>query len=1067
MLKPLRLMLCVLLAVVLAPGFAFAQTGTVSGKVLDGVTGDPLPGANVTVKGTQSGASTNVDGEYTITNVPAGSRVFVAHYIGYKSTEMTTTVSAGAVVELNFDLKETVLQLDEVVVTGAGVASARKKLGNTVTSISTKSLEDAPVSNFSEMLSSRQAGIQVNPSNGLNGTGSQIRIRGSASLSQSNEPIVYIDGMRVNNGTGNTLDGAGGASRLDDINPDAIERVEVLKGAAAATLYGTQASNGVIQIFTKKGSFSKPRFTLETAQTAMSYPDVYKPNVGFARDAETAARMSDVYGFNVQPYQLVSRNNVSSLFNTGFGQTYSLNVSGGGTGVTYFASGRFEKSDGPLNPQAEDFAIASRPGETFEPGNVNDLVRRAQFTANVNIVPNNKLNFRVGSGYSNVHLELPRNGNNIYGVVSLAMFGKPEFVAENNAHGARAFMTTREATYQTGKEDTEHFYVNMSSNYKMSNDLFFESTFGLDVTQSRAFRLRPFAYNVDGFTGSDVNGSLNVNNNQIKEWTLDLKGNWNKKLSGSLSSRLIIGFQGFKTETNNSSGFGTTFPAVGLETLSATDAPTRSAGSSFSQIINAGWFADEQISFKDYLFVTAGIRFDANSAFGSNFSTQAYPKLSFSFLPATVFPKITESGLLSTLRLRAALGTSGLQPGAFDYLTTFSPASSAEGPGVRPNNLGNQDLKPEISTEIEVGFEAGLFEDKAGIEFTYWDRTVKDALIARQFAPSGGFLNTQLDNIGETNAYGVDIGLNVSAVQKENLDVDFFLSAAYIQETVTDLGGAPPLKIGGSYPRYRNYIWPGYAPGAHFGAKLDRDLDYPIDINGDGAADSKADLLAFFADPQEPTAFKPVLLDAEYIDPVSGELASDKLLHYLGNSTPDWSGSFGLKVSFLKNFRISTNFEYKFGNFFVNNLTDAFRKSHGLIGRNTPDAAKTELALLNPDSTPEQRLEAANSWVREFLALSPYSGLNTIEKADFVRWRELSFSYDIPRTIAARFGLRNATVSLAGRNIMMFSGYSGIDQEMNAIGRNGNSGTDAFLTGVDAFGYPIPRQFTFNVRVKF
>ena len=170
----------------------------------------------------------------------------------------------------------------------------------------------------------------------------------------------------------------------------------------------------------------------------------------------------------------------------------------------------------------------------------------------------------------------------------------------------------------------------------------------------------------------------------------------------------------------------------------------------------------------------------------------------------------------------------------------------------------------------------------------------------------------------------------------------------------------------------------------------------------------------------------------------------------------------------MKRFRISSLFEYKAGNFYINNLTDAFRKSHPLIGRNVPEAAKTELILLNPNSTAEERLEAANRWVREFLALAPYSGLNTIEKADFVRWRELSITYDIPRTLAARFGVRTASLTFSGRNLALFTGYSGIDPETNAIGRSSGGGVNAnFLDGVEAFGFPIPRQFVASLRVGF
>ncbi|RMD93531.1 MAG: SusC/RagA family TonB-linked outer membrane protein, partial [Calditrichaeota bacterium] len=238
--KAIRIMLCSVLFGILIPGMLLAQTGNIAGKVVDAASGDPLPGASVLVQGMDIGAATNVEGEYSISGVPVGTQTVVCRFIGYKTQIKTVKVSGGSVAEVNFKMRETVLQLDEVVVTGAGVASEKKRLGNTVATINSKSLEAAPITNFSEMIQAREPGVQVLTSGGLVGEGARIRIRGTASLSQSNEPIVYVDGVRVDNSGNFAGVGAGGGgrpSRLDDIDPEAIERIEILKGAAAATLY--------------------------------------------------------------------------------------------------------------------------------------------------------------------------------------------------------------------------------------------------------------------------------------------------------------------------------------------------------------------------------------------------------------------------------------------------------------------------------------------------------------------------------------------------------------------------------------------------------------------------------------------------------------------------------------------------------------------------------------------------------------------------------------------------------------------------------------------------------------
>ena len=185
---------------------------------------------------------------------------------------------------------------------------------------------------------------------------------------------------------------------------------------------------------------------------------------------------------------------------------------------------------------------------------------------------------------------------------------------------------------------------------------------------------------------------------------------------------------------------------------------------------------------------------------------------------------------------------------------------------------------------------------------------------------------------------------------------------------------------------------------------------------------------------------------------------------YLGKPTPDYTASFGGSVKYGKNWRVNTLFESRFGNYEITNLTDGFRKSHGLIGRNTPEAAKTEAALMDPAKAGQERMDAAARWTKEFLALSPYSGLNTIEDGSFIRLRELSVSYTFDQELAARFGARSLTASFSGKNLWMSTDYSGIDPELNSISRS-NGGISDFQQSIDAFGVPIPRMFNFSIKV--
>ena len=341
------------------PMIAFAQ-GTITGTVYDADTGDVLPGAQVVIPSLNLGAVTDLDGVYTIDDVPAGDYTLEARFIGYASERQNISIANGQTIESDFTMGASAINLDEVVVTGAGGPVEKRKLGNSISSIDVASLQDAPVSNFSEVLQGREPGVVGLPSGGQTGEGTRIRIRGTASLSQSNEPIIYIDGVRANNGGGLTFNGGGSPSRLDDINPDAIERVEILKGAAAATLYGSEASNGVIQIFTKRGSVGAPRFSFQTTQAAINYPKAYDANVGFARtqaQADTMARWLNRPG--LAPYQLVSEEFMEDLYETGYGQTYSASVSGGSPGITYFASLRWQDEDGPFGGNDRRYPVGA------------------------------------------------------------------------------------------------------------------------------------------------------------------------------------------------------------------------------------------------------------------------------------------------------------------------------------------------------------------------------------------------------------------------------------------------------------------------------------------------------------------------------------------------------------------------------------------------------------------------------------------------------------------------------------------------------------------------------------
>jgi hypothetical protein len=294
-----------------------------------------------------------------------------------------------------------------------------------------------------------------------------------------------------------------------------------------------------------------------------------------------------------------------------------------------------------------------------------------------------------------------------------------------------------------------------------------------------------------------------------------------------------------------------------------------------------------------------------------------------------------------------------------------------------------------------------------------------------------------------------------------------FANVAYITELVSDMGGAPPLKTGGSYPRYRNFIKEGYSPGAFFGSKI-ADMNIPLDIGPTACIQpTQAEADAYFSVPRGLSDFEVIPINC-----LNGSTNSDGtgfLDTFLGKPTPDYAGSWGFNMSFLGNFELNSLFEYKFGNFQVQDLSGMFRQANAVIGRNTPRAAAVGSILANPASSSQQRIDAAVEWATTLRALAPMSGMNGIHDADFMRWRELSLTYRVPSEALDRIGASSLTLNVGMRNLKLWMGdaYTGMDPEVNILGRC-NGGLDCnFLSSVEGWGIPIPRRLTFSARVGF
>lgn len=1048
------------------PGMAFAQSGTIEGQVTD-QSGEILIGVNVTLRidGRTLGASTNVDGNYQITGVPAGTHEVSARFVGFRTEVVEVTLQAGQTLVQDFILSTSTLNLDELVVTGTGGTVQRKSLGHTISSVEFDGIENVATTSIQDALTGKIAGVNINAQSGAIDQEPKIRIRGTSSLSMTNQPLIYVDGVRVNGGGGFApgfgAGGLGSPSGLSNINFDSIERVEILKGPAAATLYGSQASSGVIQIFTKQGSQeSAPQFDVELGTTLYQMPNRFKKNAGFAENATEQQNISDILGLNVDLYEpFETPINLIDLYDVGVGQEISASVQGGGQSMTYFSNLRYTYTDGPFNPKPSVF----NGGEV---GEASDVYKKLYFTGNLNFMPSDKLTFRAQTSYTNSDISIYESGITIYTPTSTSRYAKPERVGQASQYdtfGIPLFATTREGTYPTVTDLTNQGRVVLTIDYFPMEGLSFDASLGLDYRDQRSANYMPFGYNVDGVAPTG-DGQIQIGTRQQMVKSLEAKMNWRKDVNQDLRSTFVAGFQAYQEEQNTANSTGTGFSGPGLEVLGAT--ANQTSDSYFQEVVNAGAFLQEQLDYKEWIYFTAGLRMDASSAFGEDFDYATYPKFSASFIPFTALDM--EVNNVSSFRIRGAWGQSGQQPGAFDRFTTFVPVNSSEGAGVLPGNPGNQDLKPEVATEWELGFEVGLFEDRLGFEATYWDRIVEDALIDRTYAPSGGFTTAQLTNAGRLAANGWEFGVNSNVVQNQNFTLNVYANAAYLSETVESLGGQPPIKIDASYIRDRMFIKEGYAPGSYFGTMLPAGIAFPFDSNQDGIPDSQAELEAFFANPVDPGTFNSAIMVAG----ANGEAlpgGSTYLDHYLGKPTPDWEGSFGFTANIQQNITVSSRFQYAFGNYYHHNLTDAFRRVNGAIGRNILSSSTLESILKNPASTVQERIDAAQEWVNNNVSLSPFDGLNEIEKADYIRWANLSVSYRIPSDLVERVGLNNASLTLSGNNLALWSKYGGVDPLATGEASLGQGASlqENFGGGMDTYGTPLLRTYALTLKFDF
>jgi len=731
-------------------------TGIVTGQVVDAASGRPLASAQVYLVGTGLGALTNQNGRYIILNVPVGDYTIRVERIGHATATQEVTVTSGEPVTVNFSLATEALGLDEIVVTGTAGAARRREVGNSIAQINLGEVEE-PVVSVDGLLQGRVTGMTVLQSSGMAGGGAQIRLRGNVSVVMSNQPILYVDGIRVrSDGLAKNVPPVGYSGRsgndiaspLNDINPEDIERIEVIKGAAATTLYGTEASAGVIQIFTKRGRRGRARWTAQIDQGfARELPFGPDPSTRPPSEpAQTKAGGTSDYMF------------INPWLRNAYRQKYVLSVSGGGENLQYYSSALYQDDQGVLP---------------------NDLEEKIVVRGNFTFTPWEDLQVAWNTSYTNDHIENTAAGNNAHGLTLNAYRRDRNYLGDESKEAIDPFLNQDIVT------DIDHLITGVTATYSPTRSFTNRLTVGYDLINQENRNLRPF-----GFIRAPT-GILSDRRYRYSNVTLDYVGTYNFTLTEDLRSSFSWGGQSISTERRETTAYGDNFPGPGEPVVSS--AGNTLGFESRQRVVNAGAFVQNLLDYKNRYFFTTGLRVDGNSAFGENLGLQAYPKFSFSWVVSDEDFWNRDWG---QLKVRTAWGQSGRAPGAFDKLRTYRPVGWGGEPAFFPLNIGNPDIGPERTSELEFGFEGAFLDDRLTVDFTWYKQTTTDALFNVRQIPSNGFLGSQLANVGKLENKGIELAVVGTLLRSADYQWDLGGSVYTNNSKVLDLGGAPPFSLG-------------------------------------------------------------------------------------------------------------------------------------------------------------------------------------------------------------------------------------------------------------------------------
>ena len=959
----------VLLALgLLLPAPLVAQDATILGTVKTR-TGEPVRGAIISIESLSIGTLTNDAGAFRLT-VPAasasGTVSVQAQSIGYSTERLDVQLVGGSTVRRDFILTEQAIALQEVVVTGTVGNIQRKAQAAVVEKLDASRIaEVAPISSVQNLLQARVPGVQLSAGSGSVGTAPTVRIRGVSSISLSNEPLVFIDGVRMDSRQAQVYSVLGqSVSRMNDVAPEDIESIEVVKGPAAATLYGADASAGVINIITKRGRATGGFTQSISAEYSDMNTDFEPPENVAACSASHVADATRTLCYGKSAGTLVSDNPLKRLdvFQPGQSRGLSYSLRGGGTNYGVFISASADDEQGSL------------PNNEFT---------RLSFRSNFDFIVNPKLRIEGGWGIAKTKTRLPYSDNSVYGMVAAGFLGSPTTVgtaADGLYSGAGVGGIDGRAKIEN-YDDAFRFQPRVALNWSPLQRLTNRFTVGADLTRTEAWLF--FPKNDGSWYASDVSnsGTIDQARENQNQWTVDYLGNLTVDVSQDLRTDISWGTQMVVVDRDRVTAHGEGLVANAARSVGA--ASVNTGNQIVTENRSFGVFGQVQGSWKDKMFMQVAGRLDRNSSFGAESQYFFSPKVGLSYV-------VSEEGfwqdsflgeLVSTFRVRGAYGTTGRSPtsGALATYNLSSYVLYTDGsikPGVTPDDPGNASLKPERGTELEMGFEAGLLDERVSLEVTYFNKTTTDAILRRPIAPSLGFSTNPYVNIGKITNKGLEVAASARVLTMQDLGWELRGTLATVKNNVEDLGDIAPF---GTIQRTRE------------GAPVGSFHTYRI-LSVD-EANNKA-------------------------------IVSDSL-EFIGNTIPGWEGTLTSTVNFMKYFTLYAQLDVR-GDVLKRDFSSDFRDRQF---RNSPTYAYRN------DLSADERIRRFGPFYTQGGSSITFSNVNEmyITDASYTRLREVSLSFAAPEEIARSLRARSATFTLAGRNLATWTNYTGVDPETTYV----------------------------------